>query len=49
MPLVLKVLFGTNYPMIMPSHALKGLEVLGLDEETKTAFLAGNAERIFKL
>ena len=44
-----KVLFGTNYPMIMPGHALKGLDALGLDEETKTAFLAGNARRIFKL
>ena len=44
-----KVLFGTNYPMIMPGHALKGLDALGLDDETKTAFLAGNASRIFKL
>lgn len=44
-----KVLFGTNYPMIMPGHALKGLDDLGLDEDVKNAFLSGNATRIFKL
>ncbi len=44
-----KVLFGTNYPMIMPGHALKGLDDIGLDEEVKNAFLSGNATRIFKL
>ena len=44
-----KVLFGTNYPMIMPGHALKGLDELGLDEDVKKAFLSGNATRIFKL
>lgn len=44
-----KVLFGTNYPMIMPQKALDRLETLQLDEEAQALFLAGNAQRIFKL
>lgn len=41
-----KVLFGTNYPMILPEHALAGLGALGLDDETGALFLAGNAQRL---
>ncbi|MEM1334252.1 MAG: amidohydrolase family protein [Actinomycetota bacterium] len=44
-----KVMFGTNYPMIMPSRALRDLESLGLDDETRTAFLSGTATRVFSL
>lgn len=44
-----KVLFGTNYPMITPARALEGLEALGLDEEARELFLAGNAVRVFGL
>ncbi|MEM9173869.1 MAG: amidohydrolase family protein [Myxococcota bacterium] len=44
-----KVLFGTNYPMILPSKALEGLDDLGLDDETRDLFLAGNARRVFGL
>jgi len=44
-----KVLFGTNYPMIMPFKALAGLDALGLDDETKALFLAGNARRVYGL
>lgn len=44
-----KVLFGTNYPMIMPAKALEGFEALGLDEEAKGLFLGGNAARVYKL
>ncbi len=44
-----KVLFGTNYPMIMPAQALAGLEALELDDEAQELFLAGNAKRIFAL
>ena len=44
-----KVLFGTNYPMIMPAKALDGLEALGLDDEAQTLFLAGNAQAVFGL
>ena len=42
-----KVMFGTNYPMIMPQKALEGLESLGLDDETRELFLSGNAARVF--
>jgi predicted TIM-barrel fold metal-dependent hydrolase len=44
-----KVLFGTNYPMIAPQRALIGLDKLDLDDESREAFLSGNAERVFKL
>jgi predicted TIM-barrel fold metal-dependent hydrolase len=44
-----KVLFGSNYPMLMPAECLKGLDGLGLDEEARGLFLAGNARRVFKL
>jgi predicted TIM-barrel fold metal-dependent hydrolase len=44
-----KVLFGTNYPMIMPDKALEGLDTLGFDDETRALFLAGNARRVFGL
>lgn len=42
-----KVLFGTNYPMILPEAALSDLDALGLDDETHELFLAGNARRVF--
>lgn len=44
-----KVLFGTNYPMILPQKALEGLDSLGLDAETRELFLSGNARRVFGL
>lgn len=44
-----KVLFGTNYPMILPAKALEGLDALGLDGEAKALFLGGNAARVFGL
>jgi uncharacterized protein len=44
-----KVLFGSNYPMISPEHALRGLEDLGLDDDCRELFLSGNARRVFKL
>ncbi|WP_028478202.1 amidohydrolase family protein [Nocardia sp. CNY236] len=44
-----KVMFGTNYPMIFPQHALRHLDDLGLDEEVRELFLAGNARRVFDL
>lgn len=44
-----KVLFGTNYPMILPHKALEGLATLGLDDEAQRLFLSGNAQRIFRL
>ena len=44
-----KVLFGTNYPMITPAAALQGLDDLELDEDTRAAFLHGNAQRVYGL
>ena len=44
-----KVLFGTNYPMIMPKKALSGIEALEMDGDTQNLFLGENAKRIFKL
>lgn len=44
-----KVLFGSNYPMIQPASALRDLDRLGLDEDTRELFLAGNARRVFAL
>lgn len=44
-----KVLFGSNFPMISPAHALAGLDDLGLDAETRELYLEGNARRVFGL
>jgi len=44
-----KVLFGSNWPMIEPAKALAGLERLGLDDEARALFLAGNAARVYGL
>ena len=44
-----KVLFGSNFPMIAPEKALADLDRLGLDDETRTLFLEGNARRVFDL
>ena len=44
-----KVMFGTNYPMIMPEKSLADLDSLGLSDETKALFLSGNATRVFNL
>jgi predicted TIM-barrel fold metal-dependent hydrolase len=42
-----KVLFGSNFPMILPGKALADLGALGLDAEARELFLAGNATRVF--
>jgi len=44
-----KVLFGSNYPMILPQKALEGLDGLALEPEALEMFLEGNAARVFKL
>jgi len=44
-----KVMFGTNYPMIVPSQALEGLDDLGLDDEARELYLGGNAQRVLGL
>jgi hypothetical protein len=45
----LKVLFGTNYPMLSPAACLEGLARLELPPAAAAAFLAGNARRVFRL
>jgi uncharacterized protein len=44
-----KVLFGSNYPMILPAAALDGIDALGLDEATRALYLHENARRVFGL
>jgi predicted TIM-barrel fold metal-dependent hydrolase len=44
-----KVMFGSNYPMILPQKALEHLGDLALDEEARALFLDGNARRVFRL
>jgi len=44
-----KVLFGSNWPMIAPRKALEGFAELELPRDIATAFLGGNAVRIFGL
>ena len=44
-----KVLFGTNYPMIMPEKALADLDDLGLSDENEALFLGDNAIKVFNL
>lgn len=44
-----KVLFGTNYPMIMPAKALENLSELALENDVLALFLSGNACRVFNL
>ncbi|MFB9903956.1 amidohydrolase family protein [Allokutzneria oryzae] len=44
-----RVLFGTNWPMISPARCLARLDELGLDDEARGLFLAGNARRLFRL
>jgi len=44
-----KVLFGSNYPMMLPGSCLAQVDSLALDDEAKGLFLSGNAKRVFKL
>lgn len=44
-----KVLFGSNFPMVMPADCVAQLDELGLDEEARALFVGGNARRVFKL
>ncbi|MAF66309.1 MAG: amidohydrolase [Planctomycetes bacterium] len=44
-----KVLFGSNYPMLLPGDCLAQLDRLDLDEEMSERFLSRNARRVFRL
>jgi predicted TIM-barrel fold metal-dependent hydrolase len=42
-----RAMFGTNFPMLTAKRCLEKLDALGLDAVGKTAFLSGNAKRVF--
>lgn len=44
-----KVLFGSNFPMIVPGACLAQLDMLELNPECKRLFLHDNAARVFEL
>ncbi|OUS28403.1 amidohydrolase [Gammaproteobacteria bacterium 45_16_T64] len=44
-----KVMFGSNFPMLLPGECLKQLDLLKLDDETQQCFLYKNAEQVFAL
>jgi uncharacterized protein len=44
-----RILFGSNHPFWPAGECLADLDALNLGESTKAAFLAGNAQRVFKL
>jgi predicted TIM-barrel fold metal-dependent hydrolase len=44
-----KVLFGTNYPMLMPRDCIAELDALQLDPDARRRFLADNAVDVFGL
>jgi uncharacterized protein len=44
-----KVLFGSNHPFWPTGECIDGLNDLGLNDNAKTLFLSGNAERVFKI
>jgi predicted TIM-barrel fold metal-dependent hydrolase len=44
-----RVMFGTNWPMLSPAKCLAGLARLELSGDQQTAFLRGNALRVFGL
>lgn len=44
-----RVMFGTNWPMLSPARCLKDIDALGLDPAQTSAFLSGNARRVFRL
>lgn len=44
-----KVMFGSNHPAWPAAKCLEGLADLGLDEESVSLFLGGNAARVFNL
>ncbi len=45
----LKVLFGSNWPMIAPAAALEDLDMLVLDDAGRELYLRENARRVFSL
>lgn len=44
-----KVLYGSNYPMLLPARALAEVSALGLDDDATERFLSKNASQVFRL
>jgi predicted TIM-barrel fold metal-dependent hydrolase len=44
-----KVMFGSNWPMIAPEHALEGIDDLQLEPDACRRFLGANARAVFGL
>jgi uncharacterized protein len=44
-----RILFGSNHPFWPAGECIAGREALDLGGTAKAAFLAGNAQRVFKL
>jgi len=44
-----KILFGSNWPMLMPAVCVAEVDGLGLDDEARTRFLHDNAVEVFGL
>jgi len=44
-----KILFGTDYPLLLPSRLLNEIDSLELPEKTKDLILSGNARRLLNL
>ena len=44
-----KVLFGSNYPMLLPQECIEQVDSLNLEPDTRDAFLFGNARSVFGL
>jgi uncharacterized protein len=44
-----KVLFGSDYPVLMPERWLQDFETLGLDEQVRQKVLLDNARNVLKL
>ncbi|MCX7912420.1 MAG: amidohydrolase [Dehalococcoidales bacterium] len=44
-----RILFGSDYPVVMPSRIIKEIEGSGLDDTERTLILSGNARRLLGL
>jgi predicted TIM-barrel fold metal-dependent hydrolase len=44
-----RILFGSDYPWMLPGDARAGVERMGWSEEIKRGILAGNAEKLLGL
>jgi hypothetical protein len=44
-----RILFGSNHPFWPAGECIAGLDTLALGEPETATFLAGNAQRVFKL